>query len=403
MKKIAGMKKNIFILLLLLISSSMIKTAIAGEASASPLADRYAGFRASRILSSYPNEEFPAPQYWSMVGDNMAGKFEPAYPAGIWIVSLYLSEPEGYTLLNFPSPGGTFPWIYFNSRDENEEYLDHFDATGTKIWLQVEPGGADIDTLIHIVLNRYKHHPCVQGFGIDVEWYQTFAYSGGRKLTDAETRRWEEKVKKINPEYTLFLKHYSQSWMPPAFRGEIIFIDDSQDFTWAASPMNAMVNEFKDWGNNFFPNPVWFQFGYPADREWWSKYSDPAFTIGVALLENIPNCNGLFWVDFTITELFPVTIETQPEQIPTEVILFRNYPNPFNSRTILEYELSASCEIQIEVYDLNGHLLIRFNRDRHPAGLHRYLFDAGHLASGVYLMRLVAGNKISARKITILK
>jgi hypothetical protein len=90
--------------------------------------------------------------------------------------------------------------------------------------------------------------------------------------------------------------------MPPLYRGSILFIDDSQQF----SSLNEMVNEFSDWGSWFSPNSVAFQFGYQPDSSWWHQYKDPAKTIGDAILATIPNTEGLFWVDFTITQIFSI-------------------------------------------------------------------------------------------------
>jgi hypothetical protein len=346
-----------------------------------------AGFRASRILSSYPNRQFPDPEYWEMVGREMAGKFEDFTPGGIWIVSLYLSDPEGYTLLNFPSPGGSFDWIYFRDSDQNEAWLNHFDTTGVQVWLQVEPGGANIDTLIYLVLNRYKHHPCVVGFGVDVEWYQTYAYSGGRKVSDEEAKRWEQKVKAVDPRYTLFLKHYGQSWMPPSYRRDIIFVDDSQDFTWSGNPLNAMVNEFSSWGQKFSPNPVAFQYGYPNDQGWWSEYSDPAGTIGQALIDNVPNCKGLFWVDFTVTDVFPPTSIGEKRLSPDDIQLLKNYPNPVNPSTTSRYQVSGNPADQGTTRKKLQHYAYPQNVDisvYNPLGQKIVSLFSGQKAAGAY-------------------
>jgi len=362
---------------------------------------KYAGFRASRILSSYPGNQFPNPSYWNYVGNEMKNKYSGYQAGGILIVSLYLSNPLGYTLLNFPSPGGSYPWIYFKNTDENESYLDYFDSTGVKVWLQVEPGGADIDTLIHIVLNRYQHHSCVIGFGIDVEWYQTYNYPGGRQVTDAEANRWEQKVKSFNPNYTLFLKHYGQSWMPPSYRGDLIFIDDSQDFTWSGNPLNAMKTEFQSWGAQFSPNPVGYQIGYPADRVWWSSYTDPPLTIGNTLINNISNCAGIFWVDFTINEIFPITAIYDDIYSPSSFQLLQNYPNPFNNSTIIEFHLERNSDVKIYIMNVKGQLIEKFDLPNQPAGLNTFIVEAENFASGIYFYMMKTEN-ISVTKKMIL-
>ncbi|MCX8010496.1 MAG: T9SS type A sorting domain-containing protein [Ignavibacteria bacterium] len=364
---------------------------------------RVAGFRASRILSSYPNNQFPSADYWVSTGRLMAGKFPSANPASIWIVSLYLSN--GITQLNFPNPGGNYPYINFISTDQNESYLTRFDQEGFKVWLQVEPGAASIDTLIHLVLNRYKHHPCVKGFGIDVEWYLANLYPGGKKVTNEEAQRWEQKVKSFDTSYTLFLKHYGQSWMPPNYRGQIFFVDDSQDFNFSSNPFNAMVNEFKSWGQKFFPNKVGFQYGYRADTTWWKKLNDPPATIGNTLIANIPNCYGLFWVDFTITQVFPITSVGNYSIRENSFKLFQNFPNPFNSSTTIKFSIPKSAFITLKVYDVLGREVATLVEKILTPGLHNFEFRIPNstLSSGVYFYKMCVGSYIETKKMLYLK
>ena len=89
--------------------------------------------------------------------------------------------------------------------------------------------------------------------------------------------------------------------MPPNERDGIFFVDDSQQF----ESFDQMADEFTEWGQEFARSPVGFQYGYPADKVWWQGLQDPPKDIGQALLDNIPNIEGLFWVDFTVLDIFP--------------------------------------------------------------------------------------------------
>jgi hypothetical protein len=358
-----------------------------------------AGFRASRILNSYPNRQFPQPHYWSATAQNISAKFPGTVPGGIWIVSLYINN--GTTQLNFPSGGIVLPNINFISTDQNEAYLNHFDTTGIKVWLQVEPGDANIYTLIHIVLNRYKHHPSVVGFGVDAEWYRNNA-----KVTDSAAQRWDEKVRSIDTNYTLFLKHYGQSWMPPSYRGKIMFVDDSQDFSFASNPFNYMVNEFKSWGAKFSPNVSAFQYGYPKDSVWWKSYADPVKTIGDALISNIPTTRGLFWVDFTIAKIFPITLVRDESTVPAAIHLRQNYPNPFNPATTISFVVPAGGSdnaVFLQIYDLMGREIAAPVHGRCAPGEHSVRFDGTPFPSGVYFYRLISGNSILTQRMLLLK
>ena len=262
----------------------------------SPAKVLYAGARSS----NYGIKPFPEPLEWQYAIDTMNGYFEGSIPCAIWIVGEF-QRPKDCRLY-FPGDGKQYPHIQFNTFDKHERYLSYFDAVGIKVFLQVEPAQADMITLIDLVLERYKHHECVIGFGVDVEWYREFENpEWGVKVDDSSAQQWEARVKFHNPRYRLFLKHWDRNWMPETYRGDIIFVDDSQIF----KGFNFMVDEFVNhWANYFKPNPVFFQIGYRSDRPWWKKLNNPPKTIGDAIRKRIEQECGIFWVDFTLREVF---------------------------------------------------------------------------------------------------
>jgi len=227
----------------------------------------------------------------------MADTFPKAVPQVVWIVGT--REGTG-TRLNFPGQSDS-PHIMFSEADANEEVLTRFDRMRGQVWLQVEPGQASVEELIDILLQRYGHHRCVIGVGVDVEWFGAGDDAIGTPVSDEVARSWVAAVRKHGSNYWLFLKHWLTSHMPPTERDGIMFIDDSQDL----HSLNAMVSEFKMWGKAFEPAPVGFQYGYASDREWWQVLDNPPADIGDALLFEIPNTKGLYWVDFTVFEIFP--------------------------------------------------------------------------------------------------
>lgn len=252
-----------------------------------------AGFR----YSTYGPSHDPGPEYWASVGAQMASRFEGSSPAAIWIVGNFTGRG---TYLSFPAetddPNVTHTYV-----DMNAAALDLFDARGVRIWLQVEPGYADMLGLIDLVLGQYSRHPCVIGFGVDVEWFESDGTAQGTPVTDEQAAAWVRAVRSHDPAYRLFLKHWDPDWMPPTVRDGIVFVDDSQQF----ADFDQMISEFAAWGRRFSPAPVAFQYGYPADRDWWGALTDPPADIGRAILEAVPNTNALFWVDFTVLEVFP--------------------------------------------------------------------------------------------------
>ncbi len=255
---------------------------------------RFGGVRASE----YGIKPFPTAEEWTRYSVKIASKFRDFKPAVIWIVGV--AYDNGSCGLNFPSDGKEYPYISFAEKDENEEYLSYFDNLGINVFLQVEPGDADIPTLINLMLKRYGKHPSVVGFGVDIEWYKWSKYEDGKPVSDEEVKNWVNLILSFNKNYALFLKHWEIEKMPPEFKEHLIFINDSQGF----SSLGEMIDEFQNWGNYFSSSPVAFQIGYEADKNWWQYYYDPAGKIGDEILKNIPNCNGIYWVDFTLKDAF---------------------------------------------------------------------------------------------------
>ena len=283
-------------LLLLTISLAACRSAqprATGMAVVPPADHLVAGFR----YSVYGPDYNPGPSYWREVGRQMAARFTGSVPGAVWIVGRLKGEGSE---LSFPGRSDN-TLIQFTAEDENEETLALFDHSGVETWLQVEPGHAPVEELIRLMLERYGHHPCVVGVGVDVEWYRSIDEPDGQAVTDAEAKAWLAAARANNPRYRLFLKHWLIEKMPPSAREGIFFIDDSQ----ILPSLDAMVAEFAEWGRAFAPAPVGFQIGYETDRPWWKQLKDPPAEIGRRILEKAPNTRGIYWVDFTVLEVFP--------------------------------------------------------------------------------------------------
>ena len=99
----------------------------------------------------------------------------------------------------------------------------------------------------------------------------------------------------------------------------------------------------------------------------------------------------------------PKSVGTESEELPTQVALMGNYPNPFNPETTIDYELPQTSEVYLAVYDLLGHEAAVLVDGLQSAGRHMVRFDASNLPSGPYVYRLQTGDKIVARTMILVK
>ena len=260
----------------------------------------YAGARAS----SYGIQPYPEPEEWATILETMNDYYEGSTPCVFWIIGTFSKmQNKGVCTLNFPSDGNTYDAINFASViDKNVPYLDLFEEKGIKVFLQVESGSANMTDLIDIVLSRYKDYECVVGFGVDVEWYKIKGTDGyGTKIDDALAKAWDTQIKSYNKNYRLYLKHWDREWMPPTYRSDLIFVTDSQDFGTFEQLASEMITY---WANYFYPNTVFYQIGYDLDKHWWDKFEVPPRDFGLKLGERTKQDYGVFWVDFTIRNVF---------------------------------------------------------------------------------------------------
>jgi len=92
----------------------------------------------------------------------------------------------------------------------------------------------------------------------------------------------------------------------------------------------------------------------------------------------------------------------------SENIKLRNYPNPFNEQTVIEYQLVEETRVTINVFDVTGKVVWEFEDDLASPGTHQAVFKASDLPNGIYYSKIVAGNetqliKLILQKETILK
>lgn len=313
------MKKKVLIVIALIMAVALVMTSCEED---TPCHVKWAGVRVSYygIRSSFrEGKNFTFPSVSDMVGfgQKMSSCYEGSTGAYIILVGTISSiKNEAKTRITGGRCSLEFPLskTIANASGEDEDfyeaYLTALDNAGMAVWLQVEPGDADLVELATEVMSHYKHHTCVKGFGIDVEWYEYRAKldeygdpydETSTKLSDATAKAVVDAVRAIDPRYTVFVKHWEEGWLPPKYRDGLIFVSDSQYYD---SPAQQRA-DFANWAAYYAPNPVMFQIGYEADRDSvWGRYSNPAKALGQYIVDGCKSGNdvGIIWVDFTLKE-----------------------------------------------------------------------------------------------------
>lgn len=89
--------------------------------------------------------------------------------------------------------------------------------------------------------------------------------------------------------------------------------------------------------------------------------------------------------------------------IPDKIVLSQNYPNPFNASTVLQFALTRSGHVKLNVYNLLGQYVETLVDGRYEAGEYTISWNPGDLPSGVYFARLRAEQESKSITMHLLK
>jgi hypothetical protein len=95
--------------------------------------------------------------------------------------------------------------------------------------------------------------------------------------------------------------------------------------------------------------------------------------------------------------------QTAPEQL----VLYDNFPNPFNPATTIVYEIPELSQVKLAIYNLAGQEVCILHEGELEPGIYQSRWngrDSSHhpLPSGLYLYRLSAGKSQIIRKMTFI-
>ena len=138
---------------------------------------------------------------------------------------------------------------------------------------------------------------------------------------------------------------------------------------------------------------------------YWSRRSYQYDNDGNLQMELLENWTGEDWVYTAryLYEGFDPTNVVDDIHTPVRFELMQNYPNPFNPSTTIQFFIPEHSRVTLTVYDLLGRKVATLVDEHLQAGEYSHIFDANHLASGVYIYRLQAGEHISMKRLTLVK
>jgi hypothetical protein len=104
-----------------------------------------------------------------------------------------------------------------------------------------------------------------------------------------------------------------------------------------------------------------------------------------------------------ITKHNPITVEMNADIAEANFVLEAAYPNPFNPRTVISYQLSAISHLNANIFNTQGTLIEELINTEMSAGTHQLTWDASGMPSGVYIVTMHVGNTVQSQKIVLMK
>ena len=101
-------------------------------------------------------------------------------------------------------------------------------------------------------------------------------------------------------------------------------------------------------------------------------------------------------------------VEKRNQSIPIKFQLYQNFPNPFNSKTTIRYDVPANEHVVLKMYNVFGQEIRTLVNDFQEAGKHTTAWDAKDdygtdVATGLYILNLNIGKQKASKKILLMK
>ena len=88
---------------------------------------------------------------------------------------------------------------------------------------------------------------------------------------------------------------------------------------------------------------------------------------------------------------------------PSRFLLHPNYPNPFNSQTIVSFNLDKAGPVDVGVFDLNGRRVATLSEGSLLTGLHSFTWNALTASTGSYLVRIIGPSGTQSARLVLVR
>jgi plastocyanin len=185
----------------------------------------------------------------------------------------------------------------------------------------------------------------------------------------------------------------------------VIQFGGSFGFTYSPSSLNVLVGDTVKWEGDFSMHPL-SSTGVPAGALSFHNGSGSVFAYPIKIAGTYHyQCDNHF--SFGMIGSFVAATtgveEKQTSLQPGSFRLEQNFPNPFNSSTVIGFSLPVSQRATLKVYSMLGREIATLADGIMPAGDFTVRVDGNKMQSGIYYYRLVTDQSTETKRLILLK
>jgi hypothetical protein len=98
-----------------------------------------------------------------------------------------------------------------------------------------------------------------------------------------------------------------------------------------------------------------------------------------------------------------VAVSKTDMNMPDKFALYINYPNPFNPKTTISYDIAEKSFVRITIHNLQGRLVTTLFSGEVTSGRYKAVWNANNYSSGMYIITMQAEEYKASRKCLLLK
>lgn len=105
----------------------------------------------------------------------------------------------------------------------------------------------------------------------------------------------------------------------------------------------------------------------------------------------------------TVHPAVDVLVTGHDSVVPAAFALREIYPNPFNPRAVINYQLPEPVQVSVTIYNIRGQFISTLVDAHQDAGSYHLDWTPEEIAAGIYLVRIQAGRFVDVRKCVMVK